>query len=159
MTAEQTAARAPSAARPLTIAIAVLAVVGIGIAGYLTYVHFEDIEPVCTTGGCAKVQASEYSELAGVPVATIGLVGYLTVLATLIVPGELGRAATALVALIGAGYSGYLTYLELAVIDAICQWCVASAIVMTLVAILAVVRLLRDPGGRRPAPDGRMGEP
>jgi uncharacterized membrane protein len=137
--------RARSAGRWLVLAIAALAVVGIGIAGYLTYVHYEGIEPSCTTGGCAKVQASEYSELAGVPVATIGLIGYLTVLASLLVPGELGRAATALVALIGAGYSGYLTYLELAVIDAICQWCVASAVVMSAIAVLAVVRLLRDP--------------
>ena len=143
MTADLEVGGARSTGRWLALAIAALAVVGIGIAGYLTYVHFEDIEPVCTTGGCAKVQASEYSELAGVPVATIGLIGYLTVLASLLVPGELGRAATALVALIGAGYSGYLTYLELAVIDAICQWCVASAIVMTAIAATTIARLLR----------------
>src|SRR5690606_338337 len=89
--AEPTAARSASAARPLTLAIAAAAVVGLGIAGYLTYVHYQGIEPVCTTGGCAKVQASEYSELGGVPVALIGLVGYVTVLVTLTLPGELGR--------------------------------------------------------------------
>lgn len=140
------AAGGPAAGgRTLTLVVAALAVVGLGIAGYLTYVHYSDIEPVCTTGGCAKVQASEYSELAGVPVAAIGLLGYVAVLASLAIPGEAGRAVTALVALIGFGYSAYLTYLELDVIDAICQWCVGSGVVMTAIAAVAVTRLLRGP--------------
>jgi len=134
-----------TADRRLTLAIAALALVGLGIAGYLTYVHYSDIEPVCTTGGCAKVQGSQYAELAGVPVALIGLLGYVSILASLAIPVEAGRTATALVALIGFGYSAYLTYLELGVIDAICQWCVGSAVVMTAIAALAVLRLLRVP--------------
>jgi uncharacterized membrane protein len=137
---------APARARDgLTLAVAALAVVGLAIASYLTYVHYSDIEPICTTGGCAKVQGSEYADLAGVPVALIGLLGYVSILASLAIPGEAGRTTTALLALVGFGYSAYLTYLELDVIDAICQWCVGSAVVMTAIAGVAVVRLLRAP--------------
>ena len=143
MTADLEVGGARSTGRWLALAIAALAVVGIGIAGYLTYVHYSGIEPVCTTGGCAKVQGSDYAYLAGVPVAPIGLFGYLSILASLAIPGETGRAATALLALVGFGYSAYLTYLELWVIDAICQWCVASAIVMTAIAATTIARLLR----------------
>jgi uncharacterized membrane protein len=128
--------------RRLTIAIAVLGVLGIGIAGYLTWIHYSDIDPICTTGGCEKVQSSEYAELAGIPVAVIGLAGYVGILGSLLIRGELGRTVTALMALVGFGYSLYLTYLEFAVIDAICQWCVASATVMTALALLAATRVV-----------------
>lgn len=132
---------------PLTLAIAALILLGIGVAGYLTYVHYADIDPVCAggSGGCHIVQASDYAELFGVPVATIGLAGYLGLAATLFIPGELGRALGMALALIGAGFSIYLTYLELFVIDAICQWCVASAVIMVLLAILTTVRMARGP--------------
>jgi uncharacterized membrane protein len=121
--------------------IALLCLLGLGIAGYLTYVHYAGIEPVCTTGGCEKVQASE---LAGVPVALLGLLGYAAIAASLFVRGDLGRTATAALALAGFGFSAYLTYLEIYVIDAICQWCLASAVLMTLLAAVAVARMLRD---------------
>jgi uncharacterized membrane protein len=147
VTVERAETGAPRATdgRTLTLAVAALAAIGLGIAGYLTYVHYSDIEPVCTTGGCAKVQGSEYADLAGVPVALIGLLGYVSILASLAIPGETGRGATVLLALVGFGYSAYLTYLELDVIDAICQWCVGSAVVMTAIAAVAVARLLRAP--------------
>lgn len=123
-----------------------LALLGTAIATYLTYVHYAGIEPVCTSGGCEKVQSSDYAEVAGVPVALLGLVGYLSILGSLRVPGEAGRAATAGLALIGVSYSLYLTYLELFQIDAICQWCVASAVVMTTLAVASTARLLRAEG-------------
>jgi uncharacterized membrane protein len=124
-----------------------LILVGIGIAGYLTYVHYAEIDPVCAGAGadCRIVQASDYAELAGVPVTLIGLLGYLALAATLLVPGERGRAAGMGLALVGAGFSLYLTYLELFVIDAICQWCVASAVLMVALAILTTTRMLRRP--------------
>jgi uncharacterized membrane protein len=134
--------------RGLRIATGVLALIGAGIAGYLTYVHYAGLQPFCVggTGGCEKVQTSRYAELAGIPVAVLGLAAYLTVLAAVVaLPGELARQLTAFVALVGAGFSLYLTYLELAVIDAICQWCVASAVVMCLLAVAAVVWLLSPP--------------
>lgn len=131
----------------LRVAIALLILLGIGVAGYLTYVHYADIDPVCAggSGGCHIVQASDYAELLGIPVATLGLAGYLGLAASLFVPGEAGRALGMALALIGAGFSLYLTYLELYVIDAICQWCVASAVIMVLLAILTTVRMARGP--------------
>jgi uncharacterized membrane protein len=127
--------------RSLSLAVAALAAAGALIAGYLTWVHFAELEPFCVGGGgaCERVQSSPYARLAGVPVAVIGLAGYLAILASLALPD---RSLTAFLALVGAGFSAYLTYLELAVIHAICQWCVASAIVMSLLAAAATARLL-----------------
>jgi uncharacterized membrane protein len=124
----------------------VLAVLGVAIAGYLVYVHYAGIEPVCNIAhGCHKVQTSEYAKLAGIPVALLGLLGYVTILGALVVGGELARMVAALTALVGFGFSMYLTYRELFTIDAICQWCVASAILMTGLAALCTWRLLREP--------------
>jgi uncharacterized membrane protein len=125
----------------------VLAVLGVAIAGYLVYVHYADIDPVCNIAhGCHKVQTSEYAELAGVPVALLGLFGYVIVLGALLAPqGEPARMVAALTALVGFGFSMYLTYRELFTIDAICQWCVASAVLMTGLAVVCTWRLLRDP--------------
>jgi uncharacterized membrane protein len=138
--------------RRLRLAAIVLALVGLGIASYLTYVHYEDIHPVCGLGGdCVKVQTSEWSKLAGIPVAVLGLVAYATILVSLLVPGEEALIAGALTALVGFGFSAYLTYRELFTIDAICPWCVASAIVMTLLAIATTARLLLSPRDERGA--------
>jgi len=137
--------------RPALI-VAALCLAGIAIAGYLTYVHYEGLSPVCTTGGCERVQASSYSEIGPIPVALLGLFGYVVILLSLFVPGDPGRALTFMLALSGFAFSVYLTYLELFVIDAICQWCVGSAIVMTAVLAAATVRLLRLEAPDRPAP-------
>jgi uncharacterized membrane protein len=140
--------------RRLRLAAIVLAVLGIGVAGYLTYVHYEDVRPVCGIGGdCEKVQSSEWSELAGIPVALLGLLTYVVILASLFVQREEALIAGALISLVGFGFSVYLTYRELFTIDAICPWCVASAILMTLLAIVTTARLLRAPthdGGSLP---------
>jgi uncharacterized membrane protein len=137
----------------LRIAVAVLAVAGLGVAGYLTWVHYADLEPICAggSGGCERVQSSEYAELAGVPVALLGLIGYGAILASLAVPGDAGRFAGALLALAGFGFSAWLTYVELFEIDAICQWCVASAVLMTALAVITSLRFAAP----RPAGSGR----
>jgi uncharacterized membrane protein len=125
-----------------------LAVAGIGVAGYLTWVHYADLEAVCVGGGggCERVQSSEYAELAGIPVALLGLIGYLAITVALLIRGEVARMAAALFALAGAGFSLYLTYLELFEIDAICQWCVVSAVLMIALAVVTFLRLGRgDP--------------
>jgi uncharacterized membrane protein len=127
-------------------AMVLLALAGIGVAGYLTWVHYADVAPICATGGgCERVQTSSYSELGGVPVAVLGLAGYVTILVLALIPGELSRLAAAGTAMVGAGFSLYLTYLELFVIDAICQWCVASALIMCAIAALSVLRVARAP--------------
>jgi uncharacterized membrane protein len=126
----------------LTLVVAALSVVGAVIAGYLTWVHYAELQPFCVGGGgaCERVQSSPYAELAGVPVAVLGLAGYLAVLASLALPD---RSTTTFLALVGAGFSAYLTYVELNVIHAVCQWCVASAVVMTALAAASVARLVR----------------
>jgi uncharacterized membrane protein len=130
--------------RRLRGAIFALALVGLCVAAYLTYVHYEDIKPVCGLGGdCQKVQTSQWSKVGGVPVALLGLIGYALILASLFVPGEAGRVAGAFLALIGFAFSAYLTYRELFSIDAICPWCVVSACLMTLLAVLSAIRLVR----------------
>jgi uncharacterized membrane protein len=127
------------------MATGVLALAGVAIAGYLVWVHYAGLEPFCVGGGggCEKVQTSRWAELAGIPVAVLGLAGYLVILATLALPEDLSRSAAAFVALVGLGFSAWLTYVELAKIHAICQWCVASAVVMTLLAVVSITRLLR----------------
>jgi len=130
----------------VTKVIGVLAVIGLGIAGYLTYVHYAGIHVLCAaSGGCETVQTSSYAKLAGIPVPVLGLIGYVGILVSLFIPGDPGRLAPAGFALVGFGFSLYLTYLELFVIKAICQWCVGSAVIMTVIAVLSVVRLLRAP--------------
>lgn len=128
--------------RRLRIAAAVLALAGIGVAGYLTWIHYADLEPICAggSGGCEKVQTSDYAELAGVPVALLGLIGYGAILGSLALSGDLGRFAGAVMALAGFGFSAWLTYVELFEIDAICQWCVASAVIMSALALVTSLR-------------------
>ena len=138
--------------RRLRLIAIVLAVIGLGVAAYLTYVHYDGIEPVCGLGGdCEKVQTSEWADLAGVPVALLGLIGYASILVSLFVEREEALFAGALLSLAGFGFSAYLTYRELFSIDAICPWCVFSAVIMTLLAIVMTARLLRAPGDHRGA--------
>ena len=129
--------------RGLWIAMIVLTLIGLGIATYLTITYASGGAPVCTTGGCEQVENSEFSTFAGISVPVLGLIGYVMILISLLVPGELARFATLCFVLIGFGFSMYLTYLELFVIDAICQWCVGSAVVLTILLPLAIWRALR----------------
>jgi uncharacterized membrane protein len=130
----------------LRIGTAVVAVAGLAIAAYLTVVHYADADPVCAIShGCATVQQSDYAELAGIPVALLGLLGYVAILGSLARDGETWRTATAFLALGGFGFSAWLTYVEIWRLDAICIWCVASAICMTLLAGLAVARMISAP--------------
>jgi uncharacterized membrane protein len=133
--------------RGLRVAIGVACLVGIAIAGYLTYVHYEGLKVLClASGGCETVQSSRYAKLGGIPVAVLGLAGYVTILVTLAIRGEVGRAAGFGVAVIGFLFSMYLTYRELFTIHAICQWCVASAVLMTALAIMTGARMLLEQG-------------
>jgi len=131
--------------RALRITLIVLAVIGLGIASYLTYVHYAGIKPACTAGeSCTKVQTSVYSKLAGVPVALIGLLGYIAIFSSLLVPeNETSRLATMAFTLVGFGFSAYLTYRELFSIHAVCEWCASSAGIMTVMMCLSTWRFLR----------------
>jgi uncharacterized membrane protein len=133
-------------AAALRVGSAVVAAIGLGIAGYLTIVHYDGRAPVCAIShGCATVQQSDYAELAGIPVALLGVIGYVGILLTLLRDDESARAATLFVALVGAGFSAWLTYVEVAKLDAICIWCVGSAVCMVALAGLSATRTLAAP--------------
>ena len=127
------------------ITLGALAVVGLLISAYLTWVHYAGVAPVCVggSGGCETVQASSYATLLGVPVAALGLVGYSGLLLSAFLRGGAGAYLGLLVALVGTLFSAYLTYLELFVIHAICEWCVASATIMVAALICAAVGVWR----------------
>jgi len=137
--------------RVLLPAGAVLALAGIGIASYLTTVHYAGQPIVCSgVGDCERVNQSTYASLAGVPVALLGGLAYASLLA-LVGAAWLRRWAAPLalawaIALAGFAFSMYLTYIELAILDAACVYCVASASIMTaLLALLsACVWAARD---------------
>ena len=137
----------------------VLAVVGLGVASYLTYIHYAGINPACTAGqSCIKVQTSQWSKLDGIPVALLGLIGYVGILATLLAPDrEEMRLATLGLALIGFAFSVYLTYREKYSIHAYCEWCLSSAVIMTALFGCAIARyLLGDPATRDATANGRV---
>jgi uncharacterized membrane protein len=118
--------------RARRILLGALAIVGLLMSAYLSWVHYMGVVPVCLggSGACQTVQTSSYATIFGVPVAVIGLVGYSSLLFSASLRGEVGIYLGFLVALVGTLFSAYLTYLELFVIHAICEWCVASAAVM-----------------------------
>jgi uncharacterized membrane protein len=123
----------------------VLSLCGIALAGYLTWVHYADAQAVCVGGGgsCERVQTSDYAVIAGVPVALIGLIGYGALAAAFSSRAEPAVSVAAFLAIGGLGFSAYLTYVELFTLEAICQWCVASAVLMSAIAGIAVARFLR----------------
>jgi uncharacterized membrane protein len=138
----------------LRIAAGALALAGIGVATYISIAEFGGGTPVCLAGGhgCETVARSHYSHLAGINVAVIGIAGYVLLLIAALVPGDLGRFGGFLTALVGFGFSAYLTYLELFVIDAICQWCVASAVIMAVSLAVAGARAVAYTGRDLSAP-------
>lgn len=134
----------------------VLSALGIALAGYLTYTHYEHVAVLCSSGhSCEEVQHSAYADLSGIPVAVLGLVGYVLILGSVLVPvDERARLLTVALTIVGFGFSAYLTYRELFTIKAICQWCVGSALILTLLTVLAVTRFLRGGGPAHPERSG-----
>ncbi len=129
--------------RKLRLLAALVALAGIAVAGYLTWSHFGDESVVCPVGGgCETVQESEYAEIAGVPVALLGLVAYVVLLGLVAWDAPLARLAAAALALIGLVFSGYLLVVQLFVIDAWCVWCLANDVVIApALAVVTGVRL------------------
>jgi uncharacterized membrane protein len=133
--------------------IAVLALVGFLISLYLWLWKVGLLGVlVCGDAGCETVQLSEYAELLGIPVALLGMVAYLALLALSLLGlqprWQQRRGPTmgvVLVAGVGVVYSAYLTYLEAAVIHAWCRWCVASAIIVSAILVAAVIGLRAMP--------------
>ncbi len=124
--------------------IAFIAVIGIGVATYITIADSSGGSPACLAGGggCETVAKSSYSHIAGVNIAIFGIVGYILLLASAFFANDAARFGGFAVALGGFGFSVYLTYLEIFKIEAICQWCVSSAVLMTILFLLNATRLV-----------------
>ncbi len=128
-----------------------LSAAGLLVAGYLSFERLTGGNLVCSRWAqCDTVNSSPYARFFGVPVAFIGFAGYLLLLglalAALAADGGRPRRLLLLgflLSLGGVGFSAYLTYLEIYVIKAVCSWCVASATIITLLAVLGALALWR----------------
>jgi uncharacterized membrane protein len=127
----------------LRVAAGLVALAGVGVAGYLTSAHFADSTVLCVAGGgCETVQESEYAEIAGIPVAALGMVAYALVLGLVAWDSPSARLGAAMLAFVGLAFSLYLLALQLFVIDAVCVWCLANDVVIApLLAVLTALRL------------------
>jgi uncharacterized membrane protein len=132
--------------RKLRAAIAALALAGAAVAAYLVYARYSGTRLACTTGGCETVQHSKYAKAAGIPVAVLGLGAYLAVFLTALSTRVEAAAIGAAIVLAGLAFGVYLIVIQVAVIDAICQWCLASDAILALLAIASAERLRRAAG-------------
>src|SRR5574340_1319215 len=130
----------------------ILAILGLLVALYMTVFKLTDNQKMCLgNGGCSVVNNSVYSEVYGVPVAVVGALGYAAILAVSLLAGRwsfLRRNAALLnfgLCLTGFLFTVYLIYVEIALIHAICPFCLASQAIMTMLFAAAVVRLVREP--------------
>jgi len=131
--------------RALRLGVALVAAAGVAVAGYLTYVHYRPAALICTGGGgCEAVQESSYAEIAGIPVALLGLLGYIAVLGLVAWDSELARTLAATIALSAVGFAVYLVVVQAFVIEEWCVWCLVNdLVVVPLLAVLTVWRVLR----------------
>ena len=126
----------------------ILSILGTLDAGYLSYVKFANAQIICGQySGCETVNTSVYSEVAGIPVAFLGAGAYLLILVFLLLEdrSDFWRSNSPLLVfgltLVGVLFSAYLTYIEIAVIHAVCVYCVSSAIILAILFIIAILRL------------------
>jgi uncharacterized membrane protein/glutaredoxin len=131
----------------LEAVIPVLALMGLGVAGYLAYVETQAVAAVCgPVGDCNAVQSSPYARLFGVlPIGVLGVLGYLAILAAWAWGRSHSRAAVQWppaavfgLSVGGVVFSIYLTYLEPFVIGAVCAWCLSSAVIMMVLMLLSL---------------------
>lgn len=125
-----------------------LTLIGLVDSIYLTWIKVTGEEAACAgIGDCEVVNTSQYSEIGGVPIALFGIVAYLVILILLYYELRLPKASESIrmavfgLTVAGTIYSGYLTYLEIAVLRAICPFCVVSAVTMTGLFFLSLYRL------------------
>ncbi|NMC14774.1 MAG: vitamin K epoxide reductase family protein [Chloroflexi bacterium] len=131
----------------LEYALPILCAIGLGVAGYLSYVEIYMVEAVCgPVGDCNAVQSSIYAKLFGfLPIGVLGMAGYFAILGAWLYPqirkdrlAHYAPVANFCMATFGVIFSIYLTYLEIFVIRAVCMWCITSAILMTLLLLVSL---------------------
>lgn len=143
--------------RTLLFVVIGLCLIGTGIAGYLTYLHYTgDTIPCTFNGGCETVNTSRYATFGGLYVAIWGLAGYIGLLVLAVVrllmlrrtPNPLEGDSRYLLdiglflaGLVGVAFSGYLTYAEAFLINAWCTWCLGSATTITVMLLINGYRL------------------
>lgn len=139
--------RAPDEGTLRTVAT-FLATLGLAIATYIAIADSGSGSPACIGGshGCETATDSSYAHLLGVNIAVFGILGYLLLLGAAVARGDGARMSGFALSLVGFGYSVFLTYVELFRIDAVCQWCLGSAIVMTLLFAVDTLRMVRYVG-------------
>jgi len=131
----------------------ILVLAGFGLADsiYLFIYKLSNNTAMCLgNGGCATVNVSRYSELYGIPVSLLGIFAYLAIIILLLlelrnfVSEDVSILLVFGVSLVGILFSAYLTYIEYFVIYAVCPFCVASAVITTILFILSSIRLVRN---------------
>lgn len=129
-----------------------LVIVGLLVSIYMTIYKVTGNDGMCLgSGDCSTVNASRFSEVNGIPVAVLGIVGYAAMLGVHLFENRspfFRQNATLLIfgmALAGFIFTLWLVYVELAILKAICPFCVTSQVAMTIIFIIAVVRLIRNP--------------
>ncbi len=127
-------------------------VIGLLVSIYMTIYKLTDDNSMCLgSGDCSIVNASQYSEVRDIPVAVIGMAGYAAILALLFLERRsdfLKENATLLIfglSLTGFLFTVYLIYVEIYLIKAFCPFCITSQVAMTLIFILSIIRLVRQP--------------
>lgn len=135
----------------LRMGTALLSLAGVFVSAYLWFYKIGLIGTLaCGSGGCATVQLSPYSSFLGVDVGLIGLLGYLVILTVAVLSLQPRWAAARWprmgLAVLSTGavvFTGYLKYLEFFVIEAICRWCVVSAVLIAIIFVLSLLDLRR----------------
>lgn len=136
------------------MAVALLSLVGLLVSLYMLSHSLGLGGPlVCGVGDCGTVQASKYAWVGPVPVSGIGALGYAALLVVALLGLQTRFTSSSRVAVlllvgtaVGVAFSAYLTYLEAAVIHAWCQWCVVSAVIITLCFLASLPELRRTRG-------------
>jgi uncharacterized membrane protein len=130
----------------------VLAIIGLLVSIYMTIYKITSNDSMCIgSGDCKTVNASRYAEVYGVPVAVLGVAGYAAILAVLLLerrPGFFQQNGSLLffgLSLTGFLFTLYLIFVEVALIKAYCPFCITSQTVMTIIFIISVIRLVRQP--------------
>jgi uncharacterized membrane protein len=130
----------------------ILTILGLLVSIYMTIFKITNNAKMCIgSHGCSIVNSSRYSEVNGIPVAVLGVVGYAAILAVLLLerrPGFFQQNGTLIffgLSLTGFLFTLYLIFVEVALIKAYCPFCITSQTAMTLIFIISVIRLVRQP--------------